>query len=195
MKIELTGTRIINWICMLLILVMIAMLFTPYWTYTTKEKNEETGKREDVVKEISINDYVWFPKEHKNMTKEFDAIYDKINKDNGVTKKEDKVEFWINDMVLMPALVLVIGLVIGMISLWYSKVPFTSLLALFLGGLGVYSYINCPEYGYICPLPEFVEEVVIGNPMLHIVISAVTAAVGLVGVVWYIVKTALNKKK
>ncbi len=194
MKIELNSTRIMNWICVLLILVMVAMLFTPYWQYTTKEKNPETGKREEVTKVLSINDYVWFPREHKEMTKEFEAIYDQINKDNGITNKEDKIEFWINDMVLMPALVLMLGVVLGIVSLWYSHVPFSSLLALILGGFGIYGYVACPEYGFICPLPEFVETAVVGNPLIHIIISGITAAVGLAGVVWFIIKTVQAKK-
>ncbi len=194
MKFELTGMRIINWICVLMILVMIVMLFNPYWQYTTKEKNAETGEREEVTKVISINDYVWFPRDHKQMTTEFKAIFEKINEDNGTENKEDEVEFWINDLVLMPVLVLVAGVAVGAISLWYSKVPFSSVLALILGGLGTYSYITRPEFGFICPLPEFVEEAVVGNPLLHIIVSAATAALGIAGIVWFVVKGVLKKK-
>lgn len=176
MKIQLTSTRIINWISFLLILVMIVLMFIPYWTYDTKEKNPETGKREEVTKVISINEYVWFPREHKDMTKEFKALYPETK-----NEEEDKeFGFWINDFVMMPALVLAVGLIVGMISLWYSDVPFSALLALFLGGLGTYSYITRPEFW-------------LGNPVPHIVVSAITAAVGLVGVVWFFAKKFLKK--
>lgn len=170
MNIQLTSTKIINWICVLLILVMVVLLFTPYWTYTAKEKNPDTGKREDVVKEISINDYVWFPGNHKNMTKEFQKLY------------EEKSDFWINDLVLAPVLVLLLGTVVGVISLWYANIPLSAILALVLGGLSTHSYLTRPEFG-------------LGNPTVHIIISAITGVVGLVGVVWFIVKQILKRKK
>lgn len=172
MKLELTSTRIINWISLLMILVMIVLLFTPYWTYTTKEKNPETGKREEVTKTISINDYVWFPYNHKDLTKGFENMY------------ENKDDFWINDMVLMPVLVLLAGTVFGVISLWHSAVPFSSLLALFLGSLGLYGYLGCREFGGMG-----------GSPTIHVVFAGVTAAVGLAGVVTFIVKLVLKKIK
>lgn len=180
MKIELTSTRIINWISVLMILVMIVMLFTPFWSYETKEKNPETGKRETVVKEISISEYVWFPREHKDMTKEFKALYPEIPKKATEEEIAKIPQFWVNDLVLMPALVLLLGVVIGAISLWYPNVPFSCLLALVLGGLGVYGYITRPEFW-------------LGNPVPHIIVSGITAAVGLGGFVWFFVKGALKK--
>ncbi len=185
MKFELTSTRIINWICVLLILVMVALLFTPYWQYTTKEKNEE-GKRVEVTKTISISDYVWFPRDHKDMTSEFEDLYEDIygTPPKGATKEEKEAwpKFWINDLVLMPALVLVLGVVVGLISLWYSKVPFSAALALLLGSFSVYGYLTRPEFK-------------LGDPTVHIAVGAATAALGLVGIVWFIIKTALKKKK
>lgn len=180
MKIQLTSTRIINWISVLLILVMVVLLFTPYWTYETKEKNPETGKREDVVKEISINEYVWFPREHKDMTKEFEALYPEIPKKATEEEIAQIPQFWINDLVLMPVLVLLVGVVMGAISLWHPDSPFSCLLALALGALGAYGYITRPEFW-------------LGNPMPHIIVSCITAAVGLVGFVWFFVKSALKK--
>lgn len=180
MKIQLTSTRIANWIALLLILAMIVLLFTPYWTYETKEKNPETGKRETVTKEISISEYVWFPKEHRDMTKEFKALYPEIPKKATEEEIAKIPQFWINDLVLMPALVLLLGLVIGAISLWYSDVPFSSLLALALGGLGAYSYITRPEFW-------------LGNPMPHIVVSFITAGVGLIGLVWFFARKLIKK--
>lgn len=170
MKIQLTSTKIINWVCVLMIMVMVAMLFTPYWELEETERVD--GEKVTVTNEYSINDYVWFPREQKNLTKAFEKLY------------EDKDDFWINDMVLMPALVLLVGVIVGIISLWYSNVPFSALLALFLGGLGVYGYGTIKEFS------------ILNAPVtLHLIIAAATAAIGLAGVVWYIVKSILNKKK
>ena len=162
MKLKLTSTRIINWISVLLILVMVVLLFTPYWTYETKEKVD--GKRVTVEKTISINEYVWFPKEHKDMTKEFEDLYPEPPKKATEEEIAKMPKFWINDLVLMPALVLLVGVVVGIISLWYPDTVFSALLALALGGLGTYSYITRPEFW-------------LGNPMPHIIVSAITAAV------------------
>lgn len=181
MKIQITSTKIINWICMLMILVMIVLLFTPYFTYETKEKNPETGKREEVTKVISINDYVWFPRDHKDMTAQFEDLYEDIygNPPKGATKEEKEAwpKFWINDMVTAPALTLFLGIAVGIISLFYSSKPFTSLLALILGGLSTYSYATMPEYG-------------LGNPMPLIIVSSITAVIGLFGIVWFFIRTA-----
>ena len=53
-------------------------------------------------------------------------------------------------------------------------------LALVLGGMGVYGYITRPEFW-------------LGNPVPHIIVSGITAAVGLGGFVWFFVKVALKK--
>lgn len=180
MKIQLTSTKIINWISILLILVMIVLMFTPYWTYETREKNPETGKREEVVKDISINDYVWFPKDHKDLTKEFEDLYPEPPKGLSKEEKEAWPKFSVNDLVTIPVLVLLLGVVVGIISLFRSHKPYSALLALLLGGFSTYSYITRPEFW-------------LGNPVPHIIVSAITAAVGLVGVVWFFAKKFLKK--
>lgn len=180
MKIQITSTKIVNWLCILMILVMIVMLFTPYWTYVTKEKNPDTGKREEVTKVISISDYVWFPRDHKDMTAQFEDLYPEMPKGLSKEEKEAWPKYWINDLVLMPALVLVAGIAVGIVTLFYSHLPLSSLLALILGGLGTYSYLARPEFK-------------LGDPTIHIVVSAVTAALGLAGVVWFFVRKALKK--
>lgn len=186
MKIRLTSTMIINWICLLMIAVMIVLLFTPYFSYETKEKNPETGKREEVTKVISISDYVWFPRDHKDMTSQFEDLYEDIygKPPKGATKEEKEAwpKFWINDMVTAPALTLFLGVFVGIISLFYSSKPFTSLLAVILGGLSTYSYIAMPEYK-------------LGDPTALIAVSAATAVLGLFGIVWFFVKKAQKVKK
>ena len=184
MKIRLTSTMIINWICLLMIAVMIALLFTPYFTYETKVKNPDTGKREEVTKVISINDYVWSPRDHKDMTKEFDNLYEDIygKPPKGATKEEKEAwpKFWINDMVTAPVLTLFLGIAVGIISLFYSSKPFTSLLALILGALSAISYATLPEYS-------------LGNPAPQIAAACAAAAVGLFGIVWFFVRMAKKK--
>ncbi len=172
MKIKLTGTRVINWVALLMILVTVVLLFLPNWTYETKEKVD--GKRVDVTKVISINDYVWFPKEHKDMTKIIENMYEDLY--------GDKDYFWINDMVTMPVLFLAMGIGLGLLSLWHQMVPMASGLALFLGGYGTYSFLVRPEWA-------------IGSMYTPILVMCiVTAVVGAAGVAWYAVVRYKEKK-
>lgn len=171
MKIQLTGTRVINWISLLVILATVVLLFQPNWTYETKEKVD--GKRVDVTKEISINEYVWFPNEHKDMTKVFENMYEELY--------GDKDYFWINDMVTMPVLFLALGIGLGILSLWHQLTPMASALALFLGGYGANSFLVRPEWKIGAMY----------TPVL--VMCFVTAAVGLAGVAWYTVVWAKKK--
>ncbi len=172
MKIQFNSTKIINVISVLMILVMAALLFMPYWQYESTERID--GEKVTVSHEISINDYVWFPKEHKGMTKVFEGLY------------ENKKDYFINDLVTAPALVLVVGVLLGLFSLTYSKLPLSALLALILGVVNANGYMTRPEMqlGSACNL--------------HLTISVITAAIGAVGVVWFIVSMFLkahSKKK
>lgn len=194
MKLKAMSTPIINWICALLVVVMLVMLFTPYWTYTAKETNEATGVREDVTKVASISGYIWIPREHKNLTAEFEKIYTHINEINGITDKDYMVKFWVNDLSVMPVLILAGAVICILLSALYSKYPLTALLAAVLGIVTANAFFISPEYGYFILLPEFAEHV-IGNPLLYIILGIVTAVVGFAGVLWFAVNTVLKMKK
>ena len=132
MNAKLNVTRIANLISLLLVLAMIVVTFLPCWTYETKEKID--GERVTVTKEVSISEFVWFPKEHKDLNNAFEDLY------------ENEEDYFINDMITAPALVLALGIALGVLSLWYPHLPVGSGLALFLGALSAISYNIRPEY-------------------------------------------------
>lgn len=136
MKAKLSITRIANWVCLLLIAAMIAVTFLPCWTYDTEERVEIDGKKEKVTvtKNVSISEYVWFPREHQDLGEIFEDLY------------EDSEDFFINDMITAPAVLLVLGIALGILSLWHQGLPVASALALLLSGWTAISYNVRPEY-------------------------------------------------
>ena len=114
----------------------------------------------------------------------FEDRYEEIygNPPKGATKeeKENWPKFWINDMVTAPVLTLFLGVVVGIISLFYSSKPFSALLALILGGLSAGTYALMPEYQF-------------GDPTVLIIVSSATAVVGLAGIVWFFISMAKKK--
>ena len=166
---KLSFTRIANWISLLLVLAMIAVTFLPCWPYETKEKID--GERVTVTKEVSISEYVWFPREHKDLTDEFEDLY------------EDDEDFFINDMITVPALLVVLGIALGILSLWHQALPVASALAAVLGIATSIGYNVRPEYA-------------LGSCMNTVtLVSYIAAGVGLLLLAGSIVELVLPKTK
>lgn len=178
MKTKLSVTRIANWISLLLILAMIVMTFLPCWTYETKEKVEIDGKKQNitVTKEVSISEYVWLIKEHKDLTKTFEKAYDKAY---------DK-ELFVNDMITAPAILVVLGVALGILSLWHQGLPLASVLATVLGLITGIGYSSWRTYA-MAPL--------VGTATLVSFIAAGVAALLLVGSIVDMVRTKTKKAK
>lgn len=116
---------ILTVLSVLMIIVMLVPMFTPFFETTVTVRNEE-GKREkqDVV--ISLNEYVWFPEK-------YDKIPDAYEEFTGW-------EFVINYEVTMPALVLVLGVALSVVSLIKIKSVIGPLAALCLGCYSAYGF-------------------------------------------------------
>ena len=169
MKNKIGVTHIFTWLSVLMILVMIVMLFTPSWEYETKERDPETKKMVEVTKTPSISGFVWFPKDHKDLTKQYEKDYD--------------TKMVTNDEVTMPALLLVLGVALSVFALIKPNTLIGSLSAL---GLGLYSV-----YGYMTS--AFIKTSSCWSR--NLTMGYVAAGVGLVGVVFFVVMTILKKKK
>lgn len=175
MKTKLSVTRIANWISLLLILAMIVMTFLPCWTYETKEKVEIDGKKQNitVTKEVSISEYVWFLREHKDLTSEFEDAYEDAYDE----------ELFVNDMITAPALLLALGIALGILSLWHQTLPLGSALAAVLGIITGIGYSGWRVYA-MAPLLDTV-----------ILVSFVVAGVAALLLAGSVVELVLPKVK
>lgn len=121
---------ILSVLCILVILAMIAVMFLPYGnTRTVTHYDEEGAHYKDVT--ISTNDFVWFPMDYTQIQNDYiQTYYDGYD-----------IEFsmLINDIVTMPALLLVLGVVLCIVTL----LKLDSLRgALSASALGIYSAIG-----------------------------------------------------
>ena len=154
------GAPIFTIISLLMIVAMIAMLFVPYWQTEVTEKNDE-GKKVDVVKEISISEFTWFPKDYKDLQKDYEKQFD--------------VDFIINDEATMPAILLVLGFALCIFSLARINSALGSLSALGLGIFSAYGYwtSNFLKTGFTW--------------QTNLIVSIAAAAVGLIGSIVFLV--------
>ena len=84
-KLLANSNKILNYVCAVLLLVLLVTQFLPFWACDCKDCNGE---------DISISEYVWFPDEHKKgLTQTLKDTYDK--------------DFELNDLVLTPIVILV----------------------------------------------------------------------------------------
>lgn len=127
MKKSFRGAPIFSIISLVMIVAMIVMLFVPYWTTEVTVKNDE-GKKVDVEKDISISAFVWFPKDYKQLQKDYEKQFD--------------VEMDINAEVLMPAVTLVLGVALIFFSLVNLGSARASVSALGLGIFNTYGYLT-----------------------------------------------------
>lgn len=166
MKIKIGIAQILTLVSVIMILVMIAAMFTPCWQYETRERVD--GKMTVVEKECSINGFVWFPKDHSGLVKNYE--------------KENDVEFVINDEVTMPALLLVLGVALSIFALVKSKTIIGPLAALCLSAYSIYGYMAS----------DFIKTASCWNR--NLTISYIATGVSFVCVAVFIVMKVLKKK-
>ncbi len=161
---------IITIISLLMILAMIAVLFLPYFN-TTIDVKDENGKRQKVDTQISINDFVWFPREYKDLQESFEDQYD--------------IEFddYINEEITMPAVTLVLGAVLIVFSLLKMKSVRGCVSAMCLG---LYGYLAYSTSWFWC----------VGiNWVTNMYICLAAAIVGALGVAYFVLDYVLSKKR
>ena len=109
-------SKIFNIITIVLMGALLVLHFMPFWSY-------------DGIS-TSIQSYVWFPGNHA-------ALETYIVGQVGV-------DYSINDIVLMPVLVLVLTVVGIVLCIWKSDIPFVSLIPLACGLAGIFGYASQP---------------------------------------------------
>jgi len=114
---------ICSFVCALIMLAILVMMFVPYWSYTGLD--EDTF--EPVDRTTSINGYLWFPTDHSELE-------DAFNEGNtGADIDANTIALPIGMQILFGAF----GLVV---CLWKPKVTAAAALSIACGIFGVYGY-------------------------------------------------------
>jgi len=115
-----TGTkeeRIMKLVCLLLMIVIFVLQFTPFWNFDGKG--------------VSINGYVWFPHDHADL-----ETYLKSNIDG----------FTVNQVVLMPVIQLVACVVGIILFMAQGSNPLVALVSLVCSIGGIWGFLAEPAF-------------------------------------------------
>ena len=113
-KRNLDSVALIQWICVLIMLVMVGLLCVPYWHYDGQA--------------TSINGYVWFPSSKTALNLYFEA--------------EPGKTVFINDEITTPILLSFLGIVGLVLKIMFKDTPLASLVAVLFGAAGIYGYLT-----------------------------------------------------
>lgn len=112
---------LVNGTCIILMLIMVALQFTPFWRYG--DENEIT---------TSINGYIWFPTNHKELTS---YLQENVRKD-----------FEVDQILLMPIFNLIAGFAGILLCLMKSYLPVVRLLPAACGLVGIWGFMTEPAF-------------------------------------------------
>lgn len=119
-KNTLTYSTIFNYVCVVLMLLLLVAQFLPFWSCASCE----TGS-------CSVADYVWFPGHHKDITK-------------GIMREIYGKKFEVAQVIL-PHIVILVSSILGIIfCLKNAKQPIFALLPLLAGLAGTFGYLMIP---------------------------------------------------
>lgn len=112
-------TRVCNLLCSVLMIILVALQFMPFFTYG------EAGET------ASIQSYVWFPTEYSALEKEITFVVPGHS---------------IASLVPMPLIVILCCAVGLVMSLFMGERPFVSVFPAACGLAGVWGYLTKPEF-------------------------------------------------
>lgn len=127
-------TLISNIVCVVLLLVLFATQFLPFWSCTGC-KNHEDGM-------ISISEYLWHTDDHTPVTKGMTQIYQNYFGED-IKDKDGKVwKFEANDVVTIP-LVIVITVILSVVLIVLKPKTLLPTVVACIGGVaGVVGYMT-----------------------------------------------------
>ena len=126
-------SRIANFICAALMLLLVAALFLPYW-------KTESGES----KSTSVAEYFWSPRDHKDVTKDLTNLYLDIYGKDLKGKNGKAFKFTANE-ILVPALIIFVSTAATIIlCIFLSKKPLSATAPLVGGAVGIYGYLTNP---------------------------------------------------
>jgi len=131
--------KMLSALCALLMLVLLILQFMPFWQY-----GEETNLAS------SMQSYIWFPNDHKELTSYIESHIDDYN---------------INQILLLPIITLVAGACGIVLCLIRGDHPAVHLFPAVCGVVGIWGYLSSPVYQLG------------SNWMLHLVVCIALTAV------------------
>lgn len=112
-KRSLDSVALIQWICVLIMLVMVGLLCVPYWHYDGQS--------------TSVNGYIWFPSSKTALNLYFEAELGRT--------------VFINDEIITPILLSFLGIVGLVLKIMFKDTPLAAMVAILFGAAGIYGYL------------------------------------------------------
>jgi len=116
---KLNITKICHWVSAVLLIVLLVLQFTPYWSFGEGDK----------AGEASVSQYIWLPSDYKTLTKELEKTFD---------------DYSINDIILPPILVLVLGAVGVVLGVLMAGKPLAGIIPTLCGAAGLWGWLTMP---------------------------------------------------
>lgn len=123
-KTNTTLTRVISFVCALLMLGILVTQFLPFWTYG------------DPAETVSINGYVWFPGKHAKLSAQLSGV---LRSTYNVMVKNNLVP---NNLVSTSIILLVGAALSALILVIKSDKKWTALLPFATGIIGIVQYLG-----------------------------------------------------
>ncbi|MBQ8653747.1 MAG: hypothetical protein IJ507_02325 [Clostridia bacterium] len=106
-----------SFLCAALLIILVALQFTPFWTYG------ETGENS-----ASIAGYVWFPGDHAALTTHLQSVLG--------------ADFTLGSILVSPILMLVLGVIGAVLSVWKAGELLPALISGTCGVAGVAGFLS-----------------------------------------------------
>jgi len=142
--------------CAVIMLVILVMMFVPYWDYIAiDEYGEEKGEAT-----ASINSFVWFPNDNRGILNKFNDVL--IESPDGLTtiynglywdsEMEMPEEINANKVALPIGFQILFGVFGVVICIWKAKSTAVSLFPICTGLAGIFGYLFIPALR-MCTVP------------------------------------------
>ena len=135
---------ICNIICAVMVVVfMVAFFVLPFWSYTSVEVSAITDETITEERTISLGDYVWFTREHKDLFGKWKTQKDLFTQEViGNLKDFDGYWFFQSQLVEMPFMATLLAAAGIVFCLWKREKAWVSLFVLASGGCMMYGLMT-----------------------------------------------------
>lgn len=170
-------TALCNIVCAVLLVVMLVMLFQPFWSC------EDCKSHKDAQDEVSIAEFLWRPKQHDKLADDLTDYYKEIYGRNYRDASGRKFQFRANE-ILPSMLTAFLASVVGIIFCVLLRKHFwTAAFPLVAGLGGILGFTMCPA-------------LLIGkNVQTHLIVAIVVSAVAAISLILGAVLAIANKRQ